>query len=255
VNRDREGVFGRTQLGVGAAREAPEASLLERRSPGGGPGARGGGAGGASGGKAAGERGRERDSAGPGVAGVGGPAVGGLVSDRELRTIERDYPEGLTSVQIVNIFSQRGIRFSEATFRKYVQQGLLPRSRRVGRKGKHQGSLGMYPSTTVRRISAIKRLMASDYTIEDIQRRFLRYRDDIEVLERGIHALLEGFDTELRAPHFDTGTRQLVKKDLGEARLHALELVKLLEGIERRVAGQAEKPPGGAAPGGAEDLL
>jgi DNA-binding transcriptional MerR regulator len=159
-------------------------------------------------------------------------------------------------VQVVDIFTRRGIRFSEATFRKYVQQGLLPRSRRVGRKGKHQGSLGLYPATTVRRINVIKRLQAEGHTIEDIQRRFLRYRDEIEVLERGLHTLLDGFDSELRAPHFDTGTRQLVKKDLNEARNHALELLKLLEGIERRVAGQAERQTGGAGPGGgAEDLL
>ncbi len=179
----------------------------------------------------------------------------GLVHERDLKTIEREHPEGLTSVQVVDIFSRRGIRFSEATFRKYVQQGLLPRSRRVGRKGKHQGSLGLYPATTVRRINVIKRLQSEGHTIEDILRRFLRYRDEIEVLERGLNTLFGSFEEELRTPHFDTGARQLVKKDLGEARQHALELLRLLEAIEKRVAGQPERTPGGAAPGGAEDLL
>ena len=47
--------------------------------------------------------------------------------------------------QIVEAFTDAGVRLSEATFRKWVQLGLLPRSRRVGRKGKHQGSLGLYP--------------------------------------------------------------------------------------------------------------
>jgi len=37
---------------------------------------------------------------------------------------------------LLDVFPPRGIRFSEATLRKYVQLGLLPRSVRVGQKGK-----------------------------------------------------------------------------------------------------------------------
>ena len=66
-----------------------------------------------------------------------------LLDERELLEIERTWPNGLTSRQIVDVFETRGIRFSEATLRKYVQLGLLPRSVRVGRKGKHRGSCGM----------------------------------------------------------------------------------------------------------------
>src|SRR6516165_10478880 len=91
-----------------------------------------------------------------------------MLSDKDLREIERTHPEGLTSKQIVDLFESRGVRFSEATFRKYVQLGLLPRSVRVGRKGKHQGSCGLYPATTARRILAIKKMMAEGHTIEDI---------------------------------------------------------------------------------------
>ena len=48
----------------------------------------------------------------------------GLLEDRELDEIERSWPDGLTSRQIVDVFETRGIRFSEATLRKYVQLGL-----------------------------------------------------------------------------------------------------------------------------------
>ena len=71
-----------------------------------------------------------------------------------------------------------------------MQLGLLGRSRRVGRKGKHQGSLGVYPATTVRRINVIKQMMAANYTIEDIQRLFLRFTDEIEALQRGLSQLV-----------------------------------------------------------------
>src|SRR5215510_3666546 len=92
-----------------------------------------------------------------------------LLSDKDLREIERIHPGGLTSKQIVDLFESRGARLSEATFRKYVQLGMLPRSVRVGRKGKHQGSCGIYPVSVVRQILRIKQIMAESYTIEQIK--------------------------------------------------------------------------------------
>src|ERR1041385_7076819 len=107
----------------------------------------------------------------------GAPARAALLKEEDLRAIEGTYPDGITAVQIVDAFTSRGIKFSEASFRKYVQQGLLPRSRRVGRKGKHRGSPGVYPSKTVRRINAVKQLMVDGYTIEEIQGQFLLHTD------------------------------------------------------------------------------
>src|SRR5947199_7121898 len=107
----------------------------------------------------------------------------------EYDALEQQFPQGISAAQIVDFFTPRGVKLSEATFRKYVQLGLLPRSRRVGRKGEHQGSMGLYPSTVVRRVNAIKRMMAESYTIEEIQRSFLRFKDEIEALERGLKEL------------------------------------------------------------------
>lgn len=183
----------------------------------------------------------------------GGP----FVSDKDLREIERSFADGLTAVQVIDLLVSRGVRFSEATFRKYVQMGLLPRSRRVGRKGKHQGSLGLYPATTVRRIDAIKRLQAQHYTIEVIQQQFLRYRDEIESIERSFAVVLDGFEADLGAPHFDAEAKKTLKRDIAEARKAAEELLRRLEGIERRVCEPRNTPTGptGSGPHGAEDLL
>jgi DNA-binding transcriptional MerR regulator len=219
-------LVGRSSSGEVGVRRAPRTAQL----PGGGAGDPGGGA-----------------------SGGGGD---GLLSERDLKQLEREHPEGMTAVQVVDIFTARGIRFSEATFRKYVQQGLVPRSRRVGRKGKHQGSLGLYPATTVRRINLIKRLMADNLTIEEIQQQVLRYRDDLEAVERGLQTILSSFEEDLGGPHLDADTRKSLKKDLAEARRGADELLRRLEGIERRVvAPRAAATRAQAAPGGAEDLL
>ena len=45
------------------------------------------------------------------------PAARGLLEEREIQEIERAWPNGLTSRQIVDVFETRGIRFSEATLR------------------------------------------------------------------------------------------------------------------------------------------
>ena len=88
------------------------------------------------------------------------------IDEATLSRIEKDHAAGLTSVEILDVFAQHGIALSEATLRKYVQLGLLPRSVRVGRKGKHQGSQGIYPVSVVRQILRIKQMMAERYTIE-----------------------------------------------------------------------------------------
>ena len=169
-----------------------------------------------------------------------------LLKEEELRAIEGTYAEGVTAVQIVDVFTSRGIKFSEASFRKYVQQGLLPRSKRVGRKGKHKGSLGLYPVKTVRRINQVKQLMLDGYTIEQIQGQLLLYTDLIEGIGENLAELWLRFDRE---PH-------KLQKELAEARRAGDRLVEQLESIARRVAApRTDTLRLAGAAGGAEDLL
>lgn len=179
-----------------------------------------------------------------------------MLDDAEVAELEQTYAEGITAVQVVDIFVSRGVRFSEASFRKYVQQGLLPRSRRVGRKGKHRGSMGVYPAKTVRRINEIKRLMGEGYTIEEIQAQFLRFADVVENLEEGFTELFSLLEEEVMAPRFDKQTRRSVTRELREARKTADELMGRLDDLSRRVAqprGDEYRNTGAA--GSAEDLL
>ena len=88
--------------------------------------------------------------------------------DSALKAFEREHHAGATSQEIITFLNREGVRFSEATLRKYVQLGLLPRSRRVGGKGKHQGSWGLYPAWTARQASTTKGLLAEGRTIEEI---------------------------------------------------------------------------------------
>ena len=120
------------------------------------------------------------------------------IDEATLSRIEKDHAAGLTSVEILDVFAQHGIALSEATLRKYVQLGLLPRSVRVGRKGKHQGSQGIYPVSVVRQILRIKQMMAESYTIEQIQREFLFMRADLQQLEQTLTSIFDKLDEMLK---------------------------------------------------------
>jgi hypothetical protein len=180
---------------------------------------------------------------------------GALLDEREIDEIERTWPNGLTSRQIVDVFETRGIRFSEATLRKYVQLGLLPRSVRVGRKGKHRGSCGLYPAHVVRRVNAVKGMMAEDRTIEEIQRSFARFKDEIDAVEKDLRALITGFEREAKAPAVDPDGRRELEREIIEAKRAASELVRRISSLEQRISARgAESPLGGTAVGGGSDL-
>jgi DNA-binding transcriptional MerR regulator len=155
-------------------------------------------------------------------------------SESALRRIELKHAEGLTSAGILQIFADGGVPLSEATLRKYVQLGLLPRSVRVGRKGKHQGSQGIYPVSVVRQIWQIKVMMANDYTIEQIQREFLFMRSDLELLER----TLDGVFTKLDAVVVERRSEVLarsISREVSDAKGLGKELISRLESVERRL--------------------
>jgi hypothetical protein len=177
-----------------------------------------------------------------------------LLREDELRAIEAQYEHGLTAVQVVDVFTSRSIRFSEASFRKYVQQGLLPRSRRVGRKGKHKGSLGLYPAKTIRRINSVKQLMADGYTIEEIQAQFLVFTDLLENVAENLAALWVRIDGAIN--YLEPAPRRDALKQLGDARRDGDRLVERVGDLARAVAAPRNDTLRltGAA-GGAEDLL
>jgi len=160
------------------------------------------------------------------------------IPDDVLDRIETEHANGLSSAEILDIFASHGVKFSEATLRKYVQLGLLPRSVRVGRKGKHQGSQGMYPASVVRQIQRIKEMMAQDYTIEEIQREFLFVRGDIEELERTLGKIFETLKGAAKQRRSEISGRAIAT-DLTTAEGLARELLGKLSMIEERLMAQA----------------
>lgn len=169
-------------------------------------------------------------------------ALGGgveLLDEKDLEGIEQTHAGGLTAQGIVESFAARGIRFSEATFRKYVQLGLLPRSTRVGTKGRHRGSHGLYPVSTVRRINDIRRLQSLNFTIEEIQEQFFFARTEIDALERQIGRVFDGIEKAIRTRAAEAESLKSIIREVAEARELAERLVAKLGDIEGRLSVRA----------------
>src|SRR5256885_14642882 len=148
----------------------------------------------------------------------------------EFDALEAQNPHGMSAAQIVDFFHPRGVKLAQATFRKYVQLGLLPRSRRVGEKGKHRGSKGLYPAAAVRRIHLIKSMMDEGMTLEDIRRSFVFFRGQLDGVERSLDELFVALEKsiadkgELRASR-----RKELERLLADGRRQAGVFVRDLE--------------------------
>jgi len=149
-----------------------------------------------------------------------------LLRPEEIEQVEREHAQGVPARFIVELFATKGVALSEATFRKYVQAGLLPRSRRVGRKGKHRGSQGLYPVEAIRRINAIKRMMAQGLTLEDIRASFVVLKNHIEHANRELSVVFDGFERQLEARDFGDRHKRALTSELRALRVQARELLQ-----------------------------
>jgi DNA-binding transcriptional MerR regulator len=160
-----------------------------------------------------------------------------LLPPAEIERLERERAAGISSRDVVRLFEQNGARLSAATFRKYVQAGLLPRSRRVGRKGKHAGSTGLYPVSVVRRIALIKRMMAAGLTLEEIRESYAVLRHRIEDAAASFTAVAD--DLAGRAAAHPR--RREAERELAQAERQARAAVERLERAAGLLARRAEE--------------
>jgi DNA-binding transcriptional MerR regulator len=155
-----------------------------------------------------------------------------ILSPRDVARLRRQHAAGISSREVVRLFESRGARLSESTFRKYVQVGLLPRSRRVGRKGKHTGSTGLYPVEVVHRINLIKRMMAEGMTLEEIRGSFVALRNRLDDVQLGFASLVE----ELARKAAEHPHRREMVTELGRAEREVRQALRRIERVGGRVA-------------------
>ena len=160
-----------------------------------------------------------------------------LFTEYELKSIETEHPDGLSAQRIIDMFQRRGARVSEATFRKYVQLGLIPRSRRVGRKGKHKGSRGVYPPNTVRRINEIKILMAKGMTIEELQQEFFFMGGELDELKQLLERVVSRMEDA--ASRSGVSDKPAVMNEIGEVQNNARNLLSRIKRLSEKLVARA----------------
>jgi hypothetical protein len=159
-----------------------------------------------------------------------------LFSADELTDLEKRYVLGISSQEIITLFQERGVKLSEATFRKYVQLGLLPTSRRVGRKGKHRGSRGVYPVSVMRRINLVKRMMLENMTLEEIRDSFLSIQNEMERFSEVLERVFSLVGDRISRLNLQQEAEKSLLRDLEKTRQDARMLTKALERIGSRLA-------------------
>jgi DNA-binding transcriptional MerR regulator len=172
----------------------------------------------------------------------------GAMAQRELDVfdaLEAEHPQGISASQIVEFFAPRGVKLAQATFRKYVQLGLLPRSRRVGEKGKHRGSKGLYPASAARRIHVIKSLMDEGMTLEDIRHSFIFFRGQLDGVERSLDELFAALEKAIaEKPELRPSRRKELERLLAESRKQANQFVKDMERTVSEITAREEPGKG-----------
>ena len=119
----------------------------------------------------------------------------------DLDRLAGKYPEGLTSSEIVDICKNKGMKFSIATLKNYVNRGLLRKSDRVRStrpiNGKYYTSVGRYHPGILRAIDEIKRgIEDGGKTLNELEKLVKDYIDeDLDLLKWGI---IQGGDAIIR---------------------------------------------------------
>ena len=163
----------------------------------------------------------------------------------EFDRLEASYPHGVSAAQIVDFFAPRGVRLAQATFRKYVQLGLLPRSRRVGEKGKHRGSRGLYPASAARRIHLIKSLMDEGMTLEDIRGSFVFFRGQLDGVERSLDEIFAALDKSIAdRAEMKPSRRKELERLVADSRRQAKSFVDDMERTMQQITAREETGKG-----------
>lgn len=154
-------------------------------------------------------------------------------SEEELARIEAENPDGLPATEIISRLEGWGVKFSDASLRKYVQLELLPRSVRVGHRGLQGGSQGQYPAGILRQILEIKQLLRDGYSIEEIRNEERLIHHKIGLLGQQIARLIEGLEAGIAANPDELARGQSLRA-LREARGLASQLLASLNAAEVR---------------------
>ena len=78
--------------------------------------------------------------------------------------------------------------------------------------------------------------MSQSFTIEEIQRSFTSYKQQIDAIEAALEDLFKGFEREVGQPRFDQARRRSLIQEVNVVKKTASDLVRRIIQIESQVA-------------------
>jgi hypothetical protein len=104
-------------------------------------------------------------------------------------------------------------------------------------------------------VNLVKGMMAENLTIEDIQRSFARFKEEIGGVERGVRDLISSFEREARGPSLEIERRRELEKEINEAKRAAGDLLRRITGLEALLSARDRRSVPGTATGGGNELF
>ena len=113
-------------------------------------------------------------------------------TEEQLEELQQECTEGLTWEEIDRIISQQGLVLTQSNFRKYLQDGLLPRA--TGHKSTSTGSSAVYDADIIRHINLL--LFIFNTPSNDFLNLVINLLEDSEI------SAAEAVETKLDRPLF-----------------------------------------------------
>jgi hypothetical protein len=152
------------------------------------------------------------------------------------RDFDRAHPDGAMCQAILDFFGTHGVAISEATFRRYVKLGLVPRSVRIGRKGKHRGSCGLYPVGTAAQVNEIRRLTHGDVTIDDLVNSHFLFQKEIASADRQLAGIFDAMAASIANASVTSSERAALSAEERALRKLSRDLLKRLGALGTRIS-------------------
>jgi chromosome segregation ATPase len=97
-------------------------------------------------------------------------------------------------------------------------------------------------------------MMARNLTIEEIQRSFAKFKEEIKSVSEGLRDLIANFEREAKGPALTPERRQQIEREIEAAKRAAGDLVRRISDLEESFSSQAATAAAGTAAGGGSDL-
>jgi len=177
-----------------------------------------------------------------------------LLDEDELVDIEGRYPKGISSREIVDLFASRVCASRKRPCASTCSSVSCRDRCGWAARASTAGLAACTRPAWSGGVNQVKSMMARNLTIEDIQRSFVQFKEEIEGVSKGLRDLIASFEREAKGPALSPQRRQEIEREIEAAKHAAGELVRRISDLEASFFLAGRDGGSGTAAGGGSDL-